>query len=170
MTTKEATVGTYTDAEYARDTQRHIDLVQLFAQRFCQELTERAEVHDASKFEEPERSVFREGTPYRDRVPYGGEAYRQHMQSVQVALNHHYAHNRHHPEFHTKGIQDMDLLDIVEMFCDWMSAAMKVEKGDPDRVRQVIALNQERFGYSDDLRHVLHNTVERLRTHKEAES
>lgn len=42
---------------------------------------------------------------------------------VQKALDHHYANNRHHPEHFEHGIEDMNLLDILEMVVDWDSSA-----------------------------------------------
>lgn len=165
MTTKDATMtdlAVYTDQEYAHDTYQHIELVRNFMGQIGAELDKRAAVHDASKFNEPERSIFREGTHRRDSVPFGGSEYKAHMKTVAVALDHHYANNRHHPEHHAGGVQDMNLLDIVEMLCDWMSASMKDASGDPERVRHVIDINQERFGYSDELSGILHNTVTHL--------
>jgi len=72
-------------------------------------------------------------------------------------LDHHYAFNRHHPECHLNGMKDMNLLDIVEMLCDWKAATMRHADGD---LRKSIEINQGRFGYSDDLKRILHNTAD----------
>lgn len=55
------------------------------------------------------------------------------------------------------GIHGMTLLDLVEMFCDWKAATLRHKDGD---IRRSIELNQKRFGYSDDLKRILLNTVE----------
>lgn len=152
----------YTDSAYVRDTCQHIALVSLFMAQVKDELKVRAERHDESKLYEPERSIFRENTAKRDSVVYGSVEYYEHLRSVRVALNHHYANNRHHPEHHLSGIRGMNLVDLIEMLCDWMSASMKEANGDPARVRHVIHLNQERFGYSDEMAGILNNTVSHL--------
>lgn len=150
------------DEEYVHDTGQHIELVQHFLGVVTDELDERAVRHDASKLREPERSIFREGTASRDRAAYGSPEYRKHMNTVNVALRHHYANNRHHPEHHERGIQGMNLMDLTEMICDWMAAAMKRVDGEPLRVREAIQINKCRFGYSDELAEILHNTVTHL--------
>lgn len=171
VTTSDTTTNsTYTDAEYLRDIKQHIALVQQFMHRATDELTHRADTHDASKCEEPERSIFQTGMQKRDSVPYGSPEYHTHMKDVQVALDHHYAHNRHHPEHHICGVRDMNLMDLLEMLCDWMAASLKSTDGDLAELRRVIDINQERFGYSDELRGILHNTAAHLLIQKEAES
>lgn len=58
------------------------------------------------------------------------------------------------------GIRGMNLLDLLEMFCDWTAATKRHADGD---IRKSIKLNQKRFGYSDDLKQILLNTVENLK-------
>lgn len=73
-----------------------------------------------------------------------------------VALEHHYANNRHHPEHHKDGIRGMTLVDIVEMFCDWKAASMRHNNGD---MLTSIEKNKERFKYSDELEQIFKNTM-----------
>ncbi|WP_260858005.1 DUF5662 family protein [Bacillus sp. FJAT-22090] len=75
---------------------------------------------------------------------------------MQVALKHHYENNSHHPEYHQDGIRGMDLLDVVEMFCDWKAATMRHADGD---INKSIEINKERFGYSDELAQIFKNSV-----------
>jgi hypothetical protein len=56
-------------------------------------------------------------------------------------------------------INGMDLLDIVEMLCDWKAATLRHADGD---LRKSIEINQDRFGYSDQMKNILNNTAERL--------
>jgi hypothetical protein len=55
-----------------------------------------------------------------------------------------------------RGIRGMSLLDVVEMLCDWRAATMMHADGD---IRKSIEINQKRFGYSDDLKAILLNTL-----------
>lgn len=59
----------------------------------------------------------------------------------------------HKPEL---GISGMSLLDLVEMLCDWKAATLRHNDGD---IRKSIEINQKRFGYSDELKRILLNTL-----------
>lgn len=53
----------------------------------------------------------------------------------------------------------MSLLDLLEMLIDWKAASERHKTGD---IRRSIELNQVRFGYSDELKRILLNTVNEL--------
>lgn len=78
---------------------------------------------------------------------------------MKPALDHHYAHNRHHPECHADGVNDMTLIDLIEMVCDWTASAKRNASGD---VRKGLDFNAERFGISPQLLRIIKNTVEFL--------
>jgi len=122
-----------------------------------QELMFRAATHDQSKLVSPEVEVFNEFTPKLAETTYGSDEYKAMLAAMKPALEHHYAANRHHPEYHPNGIRDMDLIDVVEMLCDWYAATQRHKDGD---IRKSIELNQQRFGYSDELRQILLNTIQ----------
>jgi hypothetical protein len=42
------------------------------------------------------------------------------------------------------------------MLCDWKAATLRHDDGD---IRRSIEINQERFGYSDELKQILINTL-----------
>ena len=73
-----------------------------------------------------------------------------------VALEHHYANYRHHPEHFEKGINDMTLIDIVEMLCDWQAASARQLNGN---LLKSIEVNAERFGYGEQLKQIFINTA-----------
>jgi hypothetical protein len=87
------------------------------------------------------------------------DEYKSYLTGMGEALKHHYAHNSHHPEHYEDGIAGMSLLDLVEMLCDWKAATERHADGD---LRRSIEQNQERFGYSDELRSILENTAREL--------
>lgn len=60
-------------------------------------------------------------------------------------------------EWRRSRIRGMNLLDIVEMLCDWKAAGLRTDP--PGDIRRSIEINQERFGYSDELRQILLNTL-----------
>lgn len=141
------------------DTYAHIGVVRRYLGWVAQALIDRADLHDASKLVDPELATFNEYTPRLSEVEYGSDEYRACLSGMREGLKHHYAHNRHHPEHHPTGIRDMNLLDIVEMLCDWKAAGERHSDGS---IIRSIDMNQERFGYSDDLRQILLNTAREL--------
>lgn len=142
-----------------KDTKEHISAVQTVIKIFTTMMEKRGENHDKSKLEEPEKSYFDKYTPKLKELTYGSDEYKKCLDELNVALQHHYENNRHHPEFHKNGIYDMSLIDIVEMFCDWISATMRHEDGD---IIKSIEINKDRFGYDDLLESIFKNTVSEL--------
>ena len=109
--------------------------------------------HDWSKAEPEEEALF---IPVELRFPYGTDEYEAVKASVSGAVEHHYAKNRHHPEHHDEGVKGMTLVDVCEMFCDWLAATKRCEK---DNIHASIDYNKKRFKMSDELVSILHNTA-----------
>ena len=141
------------------DTLEHIVKVRWILMQMSERLHTRAIHHDASKLEPPEKQIFDKFTPKLRATTYGSDEYKKYLDAMGEGLAHHYKVNSHHPEHYENGIFGMDLLDVVEMLCDWMAAVQRHEDGD---IHKSIELNQERFGYSDDLKAIFHNTVTSL--------
>jgi hypothetical protein len=141
------------------DTYHHIGVVQTYLHAVVKELLDRARDHDASKLVDPERATFDEYTPKLRHSTYGSDEYKGFLVGMGEGLQHHYQHNRHHPEHHTDGIKGMTLIDLTEMICDWLAATKRHEDGD---IRRSIDQNQERFGYDDQIKRILHNTVDAI--------
>ncbi|MCL6663471.1 DUF5662 family protein [Paenibacillus amylolyticus] len=150
------TKNTYTEQDYVRDTHAHIANVQGHMQTFATLLNSRSVDHDKSKLEEPEKSILHQNTAEYKRYKFGSTEYEAHLKKVKIALDHHYTMNSHHPQHYENGVAGMDLLDIVEMFCDWLAACR--EHGDGDIVHSILE-NKKRFGYSDELVQILINTT-----------
>lgn len=156
------------------DTYEHIAKVRGYLHDAVRELLGRAHSHDASKLVAPELEAFNIATPKLAGLTYGSPEYKQSLADLGVALEHHYAENTHHPEHHADGIAGMSLLDLLEMLCDWKAASERMRKPMPaapgrreapqydNDFARSIAMNQERFGYSDELRAILTNTAREL--------
>lgn len=147
---------TYSEDDCKRDTLEHINQVRRQLNRIIVELEERGRIHDKSKLESPELEIFTEYTPKLAKSTYGSDEYKKFLKGMKSGLDHHYANNSHHPEHHENGIKGMNILDIVEMLCDWKAATLRHNDGD---IRKSIEINQERFGYSDDLKEIFLNSV-----------
>jgi hypothetical protein len=141
------------------DTFRHIERVRNLLNKVNSELSKRGELHDQTKLESPEVELFTQYTPKLSATTYGSEEYHNYRKEMQVALDHHYANNRHHPEFHKNGIDDMDLLDLIEMLCDWKAAS---ERHNDGNIRKSIEHNGVRFNMSSQLIRICENTAKNL--------
>ena len=138
------------------DTLFHSQRVGELMIQMIKEALDRSVCHDRSKTEPPEVEVFDEFTPRLATTPYGSDGYKAQLAAMRPALEHHYAVNRHHPEYFADGVDDMTLVDLIEMLADWKAATERTRNGDLSRSLMV---NQERFGLTDQLRGILWNTA-----------
>lgn len=154
------------------DTYKHIQTVQGLLLKAISDLQARSQEHDQSKLVEPELSVFNEYTPKLAESTYGSDEYNEFLKGMNLGLQHHYFNNRHHPEFFCfdgatffgdlcsgAAIKKMNLLDLLEMLIDWKSATLRHNDGD---ILKSIEINQKRFGYSDELKQILLNTLKAI--------
>lgn len=139
------------------ETLEHIHKVREYLYFIVDELKKRGLEHDRLKMESPEVEIFTEYTPKLANTTYLSEEYNNSLKEMNKALKHHYENYRHHPEHFTNGINDMNLIDIVEMICDWKAASLRHNDGD---IKKSIEINAERFGYGEQLKTILLNTVE----------
>jgi len=146
-------------------TNRHIQLVQksvaeilkVYPEYATDIFLDQVKSHDASKFEEPERTPYIEIT-WRHKLekekdeydPYNGKGYQTpgklKKEDENNATVHHITTNSHHPEYHLEDKDDanvsiddrdksdkcidaslMPLLDIVEMSADWQAMAEELQ-------------------------------------------
>lgn len=139
------------------ETQKHIDTVYLMIEKVRQHLVNRMCKHDASKLETPELETFCVFTEKLAGSTYGSDEYKQFLKDMKPALDHHYENNSHHPEHYENGIDGMNLIDIIEMFCDWKAATMRHDDGD---LNESIKINTNRFGISRQLENIFKNSVD----------
>lgn len=145
-----------TKKQCKEETKIHIERVQYFLNKIAYALIRRAMEHDKSKLESPELEVFTKYTPKLANSTYGSKKYKKFLSGMKKALKHHYQNNRHHPEHFGDGMKEMNIIDFVEMCCDWKAATYRHKDGD---FRVSIIKNQERFKYSDDLKEILLQTA-----------
>lgn len=160
---------------FYRETHEHIESVQRWISLAIGNLKRRRLEHDRSKLVGPEDAAFMalgRDQPMKG-IQYGSDAYFEALGRYPDAIMHHYLHNDHHPEHFAfeNGILDpqwvkdgtairtMSLLSLTEMICDWKAATLRMKDGD---LRRSITQNQERFGYSDELKSILLNTANEL--------
>ena len=138
------------------DTQQHILKVRGYIADVRLVLVYKAKEHDRSKLKPPEKEVFDEYTPKLKAMTYGSAEYKAALEGMKQGLRHHYDCNLHHPEHFLTGTFEMTLMDIIEMLCDWKAAS---ERHDDGNIYTSLEVNQDRFGYSDELKQILANTA-----------
>ncbi len=138
------------------ETYKHIHNVQKFMSICIINLLRKMRDHDNTKLFPPEDEVFEKYTSKLKDTTYGSDEYKQFLKEMKPALDHHYLCNSHHPEYYRDGIKGMNLIDLIEMLCDWKAATLRHKDGD---IIKSIEQNQKRFGYSDELKRIFMNTV-----------
>jgi len=134
--------------EVTKELIQHKDDIKLLIKDFITLLKHRGEVHDNSKFNEPEISAL---TKIKD-MKFGSPEYLEVCKSE--GITHHYKENSHHPEFYKNGMADMNILDLVEYFIDCSASASRRGGVVPD-----FSNNAERHKISPQLVNILNNST-----------
>jgi hypothetical protein len=140
-----------------KQTKEHIKTVGLQINKVIQKLSNRSLNHDKSKLKEPEKSLFDIYTRKLKNTTYGSIEYKQYLKELKPALDHHYTNNRHHPEHFNNDFSKMNLVDLIEMICDWNAATLRHDDGD---IYKSLEINKKRFNIPDILMSILQNTVD----------
>lgn len=147
-------------ADSRPDTWQHIEQVRGWLHRCVLDLLRRGQRHDHTKLHPPELEAFDRMTPALADLTVGTPEYETARKELGAALEHHYQANSHHPEHYPNGIREMSLLDLLEMVCDWKASGERHKEGGD--LHHSIEVQQERFGYSDELKSILHATANAL--------
>lgn len=142
--------------EYTADALEHIARVRDFLGQFSAELTTRGIRHDASKLDPEEMTIFEPVRARLRELSYGSEEHKSAMAEIAHGIRRHHAINSHHPEHYPDGVAGMNLLDLVEMFCDWRAACERSKGGD---FRKSVEINIARFQIDAQLASILRNTI-----------
>ncbi len=140
-----------------KDIKAHIERVTSKMEGLIEQLRKRAENHDKSKLEYPELQGFIR-MDKEPRYPYGSPEYFDKIKRYEYVFRHHYENNPHHPEHYDGWISEMDLLDIIEMLCDWTSYREGLTA-----IEAISTVEQQakRFNLSDELSSIMLNTLKR---------
>lgn len=134
----------------------HIGVVQDLGGLVVKDFVRRLGRHDHSKLLPPEKACFDEISVRLRGTPYGSQGYRETLREFKPALDHHQTKNDHHPEAHPRGIHSMNLIQLLELCCDWIAASRRHPDGD---VLKSLVISQERFGMTDDETALLERTI-----------
>jgi len=131
--------------------------VTKYMSRFIESLVLRLATHDDSKMQEEEFGVYCEVIDEFEGLKFGSPGYDEIVKKLSPAKEHHFFHNRHHPEHFETGINEMNLADLIEMLCDWKSATLN--KGGSGDLDMSIRILSEKYDISPQLKQILINTA-----------
>jgi len=140
-------------------TVKHKFWVAWYLFKFSMSLWKRAIVHDFSKFTKTESEGFIKVIHKLKDSTYGSDEYRESLRSIKPSIDNHYKMNKHHPEHYRVndvdiGVYGMDLVDFIEMWCDWQSAVRRHKDGN---LENSINSNKDRFKLSPQVVNILNN-------------
>lgn len=122
----------------------HVRRVQILTYEFLEKLLSSVIFHDKSKFNRQE---------FDDLVAQEVSGKKEYAKD-----DPHYSFNPHHPEHYENGIDDMNLLTIVEMLSGW-----KVDAEEQNRpFSEILKEYNQKYKVNDQLRKILENTAKQL--------
>ena len=130
-----------------------------------QELVLRAVNHDDSKLKDGELPAYASAQESFETTPFGTPEYQAIKDGIMPTIKEHYKKNSHHPEHYENGIAGMDLVDLIEMLCDWKSATKNHDVG--STMKKSIEFAVKKYNISTDLASVLYNTSKRFGMYNE---
>jgi hypothetical protein len=141
------------------ETMVHIQHVQKAVNKLSMLAIERGRVHDRSKLDVPEVEYFSKYTEELKDLTYNSDEYKECLNKMKPAIDHHYAANRHHPEHFPDGVAGMSIVDLLEMVSDWWSSAKRQNNGN---LRISLEESCKRFGIEPQLASIIKNTIDIL--------
>jgi len=145
--------------DYIKD---HRNKVQQWVQRIMKILEDRAKKHDLSKLND-ELELWKKLDEY-PRYKYGSSEYFEKLKRFKNVFYTHWAHNRHHYEYFrikhhgniSKIYTDIDLVDLIEMMCDWLSYNETITVTD---AKKLVAEQMKRLGMPKEIAALILNTI-----------
>jgi hypothetical protein len=148
---------TLEEAKFFGTIYHHKFIVLQFMNVIIHELIRRAEEHDQSKFGDDEFLGYLAVLDDIRKYPYGTPEHEEMRKKHAKVFETHYVKNRHHPEYHKNGIEDMTLIDLVELLIDWKAASMRQENG--GNITNSIEVAKTKYNIHPQLVKILENTA-----------
>lgn len=141
---------------YLKDVYEHRFWVAQAMMQIASEILDRARYHDMSKLSEVERQHYIEPVWQlnHEGPDYGTEEYKALCKKMGEGWKHHTEHNDHHPEHFDNDLSKMNLVQLLEMVCDW-KAASKRKGNSPAK-----AIEFMKAELSPQLEAILRNTID----------
>jgi len=129
-----------------------------YMSQMSKDIMYRGNVHDESKLGPHEFLHHVRMIEEFEKHPFGTEGYDKAKEGLGPAVEHHFLHNRHHPEYFVDGINDMNLVDVIELLMDWKAATLNHSNSLGDILKSVDILS-EKYNISPQLKRIFLNTI-----------
>lgn len=141
--------------DFDKRLKQHKDGVKTYLEIISMLLNARALTHDNSKSSDEEYKYYKMANSVNRNDFKTYEEYMDYIKpTLDKGLKHHYENNRHHPEFFDNGIDDMNLIDIMEMIADW---CISIKQNGKDLYEE-IEYNFDKYNVSEQLKKIIINT------------
>lgn len=117
-------------------------------------LLERGNVHDADKLS-PEMLPCVERQLSEPHADYGSAEHAALVEKYADFRARHFAVNRHHPEHFSDGMCGMNIVDLVEMLCDWKAASDRCG----NTLERSVEINIDKYEIGEPLASILRNSA-----------
>ena len=151
--------NTERDLKLCRAIYEHKQRVSYYLNLLIHSLQWRSLQHDNSKLEPEEFDAYSSQMDEFCTHEFGSPGYVKAKETIADAVNHHYMCNSHHPEHYSNGIDGMDLVDVIEMICDWKAATTNNPKA-PGTMQKSFDYAVAKYGITPQLANVILNTIE----------
>ncbi len=145
-------------SDYVKDLVDHKRRVASYLESVANELFRRAAEHDNSKFSPEEYDIYDEVFPELQKYAYGTPELKAAYERLGPALKHHFQVNDHHPDHFAAGVDGMNLIQLIEMVCDWLAASERSKT----HITTGLSINKERYHIDDQLFEAIKSTMMRL--------
>ncbi len=136
---------------HIREVLKHKFWVALYMTKIAARLFIRGIFHDTSKFFISETTGYAKALPRILHLPYYSKEYKECLKIIKPSVELHYKRNSHHPE-HFASYKEMNIYDLMEMVCDWKSAAKRHKDGN---LNKSFKISQERFQMDNETVRIL---------------
>ena|SRR5260221_9161555 len=145
-------------SEFVKDLVDHKGRVAGYLQMVANALFRRAAIHDNSKFMPEEYEPYDKAFPELQKYAFGTKELQAVYDKIRPALQHHFAFNDHHVEHFEHGVNDMTLIQLIEMVCDWLAASERSKTS----IEMGLEINKEKYGIDDQTFAIILNTARQL--------
>ena len=139
-------------------TMRHIRTIQGYMTLIGTEWVERTRRHDESKLDDIELYGYVGIAEATKGLTAGSQEYLDALEPYKTVIRRHYILNDHHPEHFANRVNGMNLIQVLEMVCDWIAASTDREM----HPMQSIDAQCTRFNIDAQLKKIIINTMEHL--------
>ena len=136
--------------------QEHSQNVGAVVLKVCEELMRRALTHDASKLSAQELEDNFKALPDKWRIQAQGHGYHsdeqeKHRKKFAAEIHRHRSTHPHHPEYFGNDVNKMNLIDLIEMLCDWYVSSVDIDES--------IRENSSEYKIDPHISQILENTA-----------